>query len=111
MTKLVKLDISKTIGEKLRELREAKRLSLSYVADQLKVDISFLSKVEHSNKQPTRQQIIQLSQILEANEKYLLIEYLSDKLVYEVRNEDLAVDAIKVAKQKIEYLKKTNRLI
>ena len=95
----------------MRELREAKELSLRHVANLLEVDISFLSKVERGNKQPTRQQIIQLSQVLETDEKDLLIEYLSDKLVYEVRNEDLAVDAIKVAEQKIEYLKKINRLI
>jgi len=30
---------------------------------------------------------------------------LSDKLVYEIQNEDLGLEAMKVAEQKIEYLK------
>jgi len=35
----------------------------------------------------------------------VVIAWLSDKLVYEIQNEDLGLEAMKVAEQKIEYLK------
>lgn len=98
----------KTIGEIIREERESKGLLLREVAASLEVDPSFLSKIERGDKRPTREQISQISKILKVSEKDLLLAYLSDRLVYEIRNEDLATEALKVAEQKIEYLKKSN---
>lgn len=98
----------KTIGEIIREERESKGLLLREVAASLEVDPSFLSKIERGDKRPTREQISQISKVLKVSEKDLLLAYLSDRLVYEIRNEDLATEALKVAEQKIEYLKKSN---
>ena len=98
----------KTIGEIIREERESRGLLLREVAASLEVDLSFLSKIERGDKRPTRAQISQISKVLKVTEKDLLLAYLSDRLVYEIRNEDLATEALKVAEQKIEYLKKSN---
>jgi HTH-type transcriptional regulator, competence development regulator len=38
------------------------------------------------------------------NEKELLINYLSDKVLYDLKDEALAPDALKVAEQKMKYL-------
>lgn len=97
----------KTIGELLREIRESKGLLLRHVAAKLDVDPSFLSKVERGDKKPTREQVIHLAQILEASEKELLVNYLSDKVVYNLKDdEELAIKAMQIAEKKIAYLKK-----
>jgi len=105
------MDINKSIGQVIRELREQKELLLREVAASLEIDPSLLSKIERGGKRPTKGQIILLAQILDVNKKELLIAYLSDRLVYEIRDEELATEAIKVAEQKIEYLKKTNQIV
>jgi len=105
------MNINKSIGQIIRDFREHKELLVRQVAALLDVDPSLLSKIERGAKRPTREQIRLLSGILEVDEKELMIAYLSDRLVYEVRDEDFAMEAIKVAEQKIEYLKKSNTLV
>lgn len=39
------------------------------------------------------------------DEEELLIEYLSENIAYEILGEDKAIDVLKVAEIKIEYLK------
>lgn len=98
----------KTIGEIIREHRERKGMLLREVALLLKIDTSLLSKIETGDKRPTKEQVCQLAQILETDEKEMLVAYFSDRLVYEVRDEVFAGEALKVAEQKIEYLKRAN---
>lgn len=105
------MEINKSIGQIIRDFREQKELLVREVAALLEVDPSLLSKIERGDKRATREQIRLLSGILEVDEKELMIAYLSDRLVYEVRDEDFAMEAIKVAEQKIEYLKKSNTLV
>lgn len=102
------MDISKSIGQIIRDYRERKELLVRQVAALLEIDPSLLSKIERGDKRPTREQIRLLSGILEIDQNELMIAYLSDRLVYEVRDEALALEAIKVAEQKMEYLKKSN---
>ncbi|GLU43279.1 helix-turn-helix transcriptional regulator [Allomuricauda sp. NBRC 101325] len=102
------MEIAKTVGQKIRELRKSKGLLIREVAARLEIDSSLLSKIETGDKQPTRNQVKSLENILSVKNNELMLIYLSDKLVYEIRDEDLAMEAIKVAEQKIEYLKKSN---
>ena len=106
-----KMNINKPIGKIIRELREGKDLLVRQVAALLEVDPSLLSKIERGDKRPTREQIKLLSNILETDESELMVAYLSDRLVYEVRDDDLAMEAIKAAKQKMEYLRKSNTVL
>lgn len=105
------MDVNQPIGQIIRELREKKELLVRQVAALLEVDPSLLSKIERGDKRPTREQIILLAKILETEEKNLLVSYLSDRIVYEVRDEQLAIEAIKVAEQKMEYLRKSNTTV
>lgn len=98
----------KTIGEIIREQRESKGMLLKEVATALDVDLSLLSRIERGDKRPTRNHISKLSQILQIDERELVVAYLSDRLVYEIRDEDLATEALKMAEQKIKYLKRPN---
>lgn len=95
-----------SFGEYIRALRLSKKLLLREVAARIEVDPSFLSRVERGSKRPTREQVIQLGVVLKANENELLIQYLSDRVVYELKDEKLALKVMQAAEKKIAYLKK-----
>ncbi|MDN3675686.1 helix-turn-helix domain-containing protein [Sphingobacterium spiritivorum] len=97
-----------TTGEILREARECKGLLLRHVCAELDVDTAILSKIERNERKATKEQIIKLAEILDLNRDDLLIQYLSDKILNEIKNEDLGTKALKVAEQKIKYNNKTN---
>jgi transcriptional regulator with XRE-family HTH domain len=94
----------KTFGETIRAIREKKDLLLREVAASLKVDPSFLSRVEKGTKRPTREQVVELASILKEDETQLLVLYLSDRVMYELKDEGkLAMKAIMAAEQRIRY--------
>ena len=95
----------KTTGEIIREQREAKGLLLRQVAAQLDIDVAILSKIERGERKATREQIAKLADILKLNKDNLLIQYLSEKIAYEIADDDLANEALKVAEERVEYLK------
>jgi HTH-type transcriptional regulator, competence development regulator len=92
-----------SIGEQIRKLRENKGLPLRKVAAQLDIDQSILSKIERGERKATRNQVIQIARIFNVDEKELLINYLSDKVLYDLKDEVFASDVLKVAEKKIEY--------
>ena len=93
-----------SIGEQIRKLREGRGLPLRKVAAELDIDQSVLSKIERGERQASKKQIIQVARIFNANEKELLINYLSDKVLYDLKDEALAPDVLKVAEKKMKYL-------
>ena len=99
----------KLLGEQIRDCRAASGLLLREVAAALNIDPSLLSRIERGEKHPTREQVIHLAKILKVNENDLLINYLSDKVVYELQGEDLALKAMQVAEKKITYFAKAKK--
>ncbi|MCD4695903.1 MAG: helix-turn-helix domain-containing protein [Bacteroidales bacterium] len=95
-----------TIGKQIRKLREDKGLPLRKVAAELDIDQSILSKIERGERKATKEQIIQIARIFSVDEKELLINYLSNKVLYELIDEDLAAEALQVAEEKIKYVSK-----
>lgn len=95
-----------SIGEQIRKLREDKGLPLRKVAAELDIDQSILSKIERGERKATKEQIIKIAKIFKVDEKELLINYLSDRVLYDLKDEDLATDALKVAEKKIKYMTK-----
>lgn len=93
----------KTTGEIIREKREKKGLLLRHVSAQLDIDTAILSKIERGERKATREQIIKLSEILELEKESLLIQYLSEKILYEIQDDDLGIQALKVAEKTIQY--------
>ena len=93
-------------GETIRKLREEKQLPLRTVAAYLDIDQAILSKVERAQRKPTREQMIKLAAYFHVNENDLLVAWLSDKLVEEVEDEDIALKALQVAEEKVKYLTK-----
>ncbi len=102
------MNINKSTGEILRENREKKGLLLRQVAAKLDIDTAILSKIERSERKATKEQIIKLAGILDLKEEDLLVHYLSEKIVYEIKDEKLGQKALKVAEQKIKYINKKN---
>jgi transcriptional regulator with XRE-family HTH domain len=94
---------AKTIGTILRELRETKGLLLREVGAELALDPTILSKIERDERMPTREQLKALSNFYKEQKNEVIIAWLSDKLVYEIQDEELGLDAMRVAEEKIKY--------
>jgi transcriptional regulator with XRE-family HTH domain len=99
---------SKLVGELLREKREEKGLLLRHVSAELDIDTAILSKIERSDRKATKEQIVKLAEILDLDKEDLLVQYLSEKILYEIKDEELGEKALKVAEQKMKYINKQN---
>ena len=99
----------KTIGTILRELRENKGLLLREVGAKLLLDPTILSKIEQGKRMPTKEQVKALAAFYKDQRNEVIIAWLSDKIYYEVQNEDLALQAMQVAEEKIKYNKKKKK--
>lgn len=98
-----------SLGETIRKLREEKELPLRTVAAYLDIDQAILSKIERGQRNATREQVVKLAAYFKIKESDLLVSWLSDKLVYEVADETLALKALQIAEKKVKYQKKQNR--
>jgi len=92
-----------SLGDTIRKLREDKELPLRIVSAYLDIDQAILSKIERGQRKATREQVVKLAEYFEVNKNDLLVAWLSDKLAYEVQDEDLALQAMKVAEEKVKY--------
>ena len=101
-TELFKMD---SLGETIRKLREDKELPLRTVAAYLDIDQAILSKIERNERKPTKDNIIKLAEILKLDKEDLLVQFMSEKIAYEIADEDCASKVLKVAEQKVKYLK------
>ena len=96
-----------TFGEKIKIAREYKSLFLRHVAAELDIDQAIISKFERGERKPTRDQVLKFAKFYKLDKDELLIAWLSDKVAYEICNENLACEALKVAEEKIKYYQKT----
>ncbi|MEJ7823055.1 MAG: helix-turn-helix transcriptional regulator [Chitinophagaceae bacterium] len=94
-----------TFGEYIRTLREQAELSLRSVAADLNIDPSLLGKVERNERQPTKDFIKQVALFYKIHENTLMKEYLSDQIAYSILDEEEGLDILKVAEEKVPYLK------
>ena len=98
-----------SLGDIIRKLREDKELPLRTVAAFLDIDQAILSKIERGHRKPTREQVVKLAGYFKVKENDLLVEWLSDKLVYELEDEDMALKALQVAEEKVKYITKNKK--
>jgi predicted nucleotidyltransferase/plasmid maintenance system antidote protein VapI len=90
-------------GSKIRKLREEKQLPLRIIAAYLNVDQAILSKIERGKRKPPREMVIKLAEYFNVDKKELLTAWLSDKVLYEIADEEQALEALKVAEEQVEY--------
>lgn len=93
------------LSETLKSAREEKKLILRKVASELDIDQSLISKFEKGERKPTKEQLIKLADFYSLPKQELLIEWFSDKIIYELKDIDYANDILIVAEEKIKYQK------
>ena len=93
------------IGQILRNKRQALGLLLRQVSAYVDIDQAILSKIERNERKPTKEMLDKLAEILKLDKDELLIQFISDKIAYEIADEDCASKVLKVAEKKIQYLK------
>jgi HTH-type transcriptional regulator, competence development regulator len=96
----------KSFGEIIKEARETKGLYLRQVAAELDIDQAIISKYEHGDRKPSKEQVILFAEFFKLDKEDLFIAWLSDRVVYDLKDEILAERALKVAEQKIQYIRK-----
>ena len=93
------------LSETLKSAREEKKLILRKVASELDIDQSLISKFEKGERKPTKEQLIKLADFYNLPKQDLLIDWFSDKIIYELKDVDYANDILIVAEEKIKYQK------
>ena len=96
---------TETLGEKLRQIREQNKLPLRKVAALLHIDVAILSKMERGERKLSKEVVLKLADIYKSNPDELLVLFLSEKIMYEIQDEDLGEKALKVAEKRVKYLK------
>ena len=102
---MVVIKNTNTFGEHLRNLREDAGLTLKFVSEQINIDTSLLAKIERNERQPTKQIIRQFADFFEVDEKELQNDFLSDLIAYKILGEEADISILKVAEEKVKYLK------
>jgi len=92
-----------TLGQKLRELREQAGLSLRKAAMQVDVDVAILSKMERGERKLSKELVLKLAELYKADPNKLIIDFLSEKVLYELEDEDFGLEALKVAEKQLKY--------
>lgn len=86
-------------GDTIRTQREAKDLLLRHVAAELDVDTAMLSKIERGERNAKREHVLQLSKILNLDKNELLTLWLADKVYEVIEDEEVGLNALKVAEE------------
>lgn len=94
-----------TVGQIIRARRENLGLLLRQVASYVDIDQAILSKIERNERKPTKETIYKLAEILKLEKEDLFVQFMSDKIAYEIADEDCADKVLKVAEIKVNYLR------
>lgn len=100
---------TENIGDKLRKLREEKELPLRKVAAMLDIDVAILSKMERGERKLTKEIVTKLAKIYGHDADKLQVLFLSDKILYEVQDEEFGMEALKVAEEKMNYITRNKK--
>ena len=96
---------TETIGEKLRRIREEKELPLRKIVALLDIDVAIMSKMERGERKMTKEIVLKLADIYDYNPDDLLVSSLTDKILYEIQDEELGIEALKVSEERVKYIK------
>ena len=96
-------------GERIRTLREKQHLYLRQVAPLLEMDTAQLSKIEKGMRQLKREQIPIIAEILKASSDELMTLWLADQIYDVVKDEKMANEAMQVAEQKLNFIKRKKK--
>lgn len=92
-----------TIGMIFKSIREELKLPLEEISKGTGISKTVLSRIENNKRLPTRDQVSQLCNYYKIENDNITIQWLSDKLVFDVQGENFALEALQVAEDKIKY--------
>ena len=92
-----------TFGETIKKYREEKQLPLRIVAAYLDIDQAILSKIERGERKAKREQVPIFAKELTIDKDDLLSLWLADQIYNVVKDENMALKAIRVAEEEIKY--------
>jgi len=92
-----------SFGNRIRELRRRENIPLRVLASFLDVDQAILSKIERGLKNASREQVVKLADFFHEDVHKLLTDWLADKLLVIIKDEDKALEVLQVAEEKIRY--------
>jgi transcriptional regulator with XRE-family HTH domain len=93
-------------GEHIKQLREENHLLQRQLANALDMDTAMLSKIERGERRAKREHIPMLAELLQANEKKLLIVWMADQVYDLIKEEDNAVEILKTVGDNINNTNK-----
>ncbi|MGB4205830.1 MAG: helix-turn-helix transcriptional regulator [Bacteroidales bacterium] len=93
----------KTTGEIIRQKREEKKLLLRELSAMLEIDPAILSKIERGERNAKKEHIIKISKILNIDKQDLLVQYLSEKILCNIKDEEYGLEALKAAEARVKY--------
>lgn len=96
-------------GNKIRTLREERKLYLRQVAPLLDMDTAQLSKIEKGLRQLKKEQIAKLSNIYKIDKVELETLWLADQIIEVVKGSKSALQAISVAENQIRVKKTSSK--
>ena len=94
-----------TYGEFIRQLRTGTGLPIRKIAAQLDIDSSLLGRIERNERLANKEVIAGITKIFNLDTQDLTRRFLSDQIAYKILDEDADIEVLKVAEQKVEYLK------
>lgn len=99
------INIELPFGEKIKILRESKKMTLKELSALLGIDTSMLGKIEKGTRQANPSIITKLSEIFNITESELNVSMISDQIADQVvkRYNQQAKQILKVAEQKVAY--------
>ena len=97
-------------GDLIRIAREEKGLFLRQVAAELDIDQAIISKFERNERKPTKEQVLKFAKFYKIDKETLLVEWLSDKVAYDLQDEKLANKVLKVAEEKLKFNRQSKNI-
>ena len=96
----------KKLKDIIREARLKQGIVLREVASATGIDQTIINKFELGERKPSREQVEKLAEFYGLDKDELIIAWKSDLVYYDLKDEILASQILKVAEQKIKYSKK-----
>ena len=91
-----------SLGNTIRTLREQNDLPLRKVAAFLDIDQSILSKCESGTRHLKREQVEQLAEYFKTEKRPMLVQWLAEKLLSQLNDEEIALDALQLAEEHLK---------
>lgn len=92
-------------GEKIKQLREARKLLQRQVASELQIDTPMLSKIERGERKAKKEQVLLFAKLYHANKDELLSLWLAEQVMDAIEGEEHAQRAIELVSKRIKKTK------